>query len=210
MRSFFVHYSEVVSYLIYAIIFAVRWFLLRRRSDAVLLFFYGNSACILLTGIIFNDDNDWTYNLVFLETIICLSWFFYQQYNAYKRRRALLVILTINLLLYAYYIGIHQLVHSYNSYLFAVTFISVVLYGLLYFRQLFENIEDDDILDNFTFWLVSSYLIHYFGAFCIILFYNKATNTDLRGNLWGMHNIILFASAVIASIGHARTIKKST
>lgn len=89
---------------------------------------------------------------------------------------------------------------------YSLVSVSVVIYIFLYFHQLLSNVTDQNIFQDFNFWLSAGFLIYFLGNFIIFLTYHYFTlqilatyteaERDMLTNLWGLHNCLLFAGAL--------------
>lgn len=204
---FFKNFLEPLAYLVYAFLLLMA---IDRRSPiakkilfiyylvALFLTYYANYLSFTKT----QGDNNYLYNLFFLITICVFSYYFYNLLTARVRKMIVLFLLLINLTLFIFYdILSGKFDGTYNNYVTATCFLSIVVYSLLYFYQILKNVNELNILHEFNFWLISGYLLYFLGSFFIVLFYPEMP-TGLRGVVWAFQNIILFTSAVIALAGN--------
>jgi len=210
----FKNFLEPFAYLVYAIIFLLKIYNETNVEQKVLLVFYVVATILLTAASVLvlyanqNVDNVWMYNIFYLLTICVLSWFFYRLLYGRLKRAFIKISLAANVIIFIIYdIILHHFVGSYNGYVYAICYISIVAYSFMYFNQLLANVTEKSILNNFNFWLVSGYLFNYLGAFIIILLY-RTVDLDDTGNVWAMQNIILFLSALITLAGYLRTSRR--
>jgi len=206
--SFFRNELEPIAYLIYmaaAILFYNSTRLLRHK---VLFYYYGFSAVLIYLGILFLDNNNWNYNVIFLLNICVLSWYFYSLLCNKVRKTIIVFLCAGNALLIIYTNVVQQKYLLYNNYVYAFSFISIVLYALFYLLELLNNIKEDELLINFDFWLVSGYLIYFLGSFVIVLLYDDNRLYSKRGSMWQMHNIILFICSLITGLASVNILLK--
>ncbi len=200
-------FLEPFSYLLYAILMHI---ILNKRSSvkrkvlfiyylvAVVLTYYANFLAYVKT----QGDNNYLYNLFFLITISAFSFYFYNILFGKIKKYIVCFLFILNVLLFIEYdIVLDQFHDTYNNYVSATCYISLVVYCLFYFDQLLRNVNEVNILHEFDFWLISGSLIYFLGAFFIILFYKDKTESQ-RAVIWSFQNIILFTSAVIALTGN--------
>lgn len=211
LQSFCKNFLEPFSYLIYAIVLFFR--LARDKSlQKKVLFAYYLCAIVLLTiassmaiHTTKQKDNTWLYNIFYLVTICVLSYYFYHLLHNKSKKYAVGFLLIINLSLFITYdFVLGHFFNGFNGYIFAISFLSVVVYALLYFDQLLRNVNELNILYQFDFWLVSGYLLYFLGCFFIILYYESLV-TDQRGSIWALQNIVLFLSSVCTLAGYLWT-----
>ncbi|MDB5246356.1 MAG: hypothetical protein JWQ40_750 [Segetibacter sp.] len=165
---------------------------------------------MLLSGIILTDQNTWNYNLLFFATPSVLGWYYSHLLPLRSTKTFILLSVGVNLLAFIYFnIDSLHFFTRYNTYQYAIAFITLVAYCFLYFYYLLDNISEDDILADFNFWLSCGYLLYFLGAFIFILFYKEATS-EQRGDMWASQNIILLFSALITFFGHLRNMYTKT
>lgn len=207
MSSLITNFLEPFSYFIYTGLFVSIVGADKSLKKIALLFYYLFASVIifyacLLAHFITWGDNNWLYNLFFLVTIVVLSYYFHEALDNSEKKTTVKIILLVNIILFAWYdIILKKFDFNYNNYVVACCFLSIVIYSLLYFHQLINNVSDRNILHEFDFWLVTGYLLYFLGAFFVILFYKNASVTQ-RAFLWGLQNLILFSSAMITLSGN--------
>lgn len=208
MESFLKNFLEPFSYLIYAVVLYIKLATDQTFEKKVLFVYYLCATVLLLAAsflVIYTEediDNNWLYNIFYLITICILSYYFYQILNNKVKKYVVTFLLIINLILFIIYdIIFKQFYNEFNGYVFAICFLSIVIYALLYFDQLLRNVSELNILYKFDFWLVSGYLFYFLGCFFLILFYESAT-VEQRGNVWTLQNVILFLSSLITLSGN--------
>ena len=216
MESFLKNFLEPFSYFIYAAILFIK--LGRDKSfEKKVLFIYYLCATFLLFVASFlviytaeDIENNWLYNIFYFITICVLSYYFYQILNNKIKKYIVIFLLVINVILFIFYdLVLGLFYHGFNEHAYAICFISIVVYALLYFDQLLRNVSEQNILYEFNFWLVSGYLLYFLGCFIIILFY-KSVSVDDRGSIWSLQNIILFLSSVVTLTGYLRIPSKKS
>jgi hypothetical protein len=146
-------------------------------------------------------DNNWLYNLFFLLTICIASYYFFQILQNKIKKYVIAILFVVNVSLFIRYdILAHQFFNTYNNYVNAFCFLSIVVYALLYFDQLLRNVSEQNILNDFDFWLISGYLLYFLGGFFLILMYKDA-NVEQRGIIWAIQNTILLCSSLVTLTG---------
>ncbi len=140
---------------------------------ALFLTYYANYLSFTKT----QGDNNYLYNLFFLITACVFSYYFYNLFTARIRKMIALFLLLINLTLFIFYdIVSRKFAGTYNNYVTATCFLSIVVYSLLYFYQILKNVNELNILHEFNFWLISGYLglypaIYFISSVHFLLFY---------------------------------------
>lgn len=198
-------FLEPFSYFIYTVTFiiSIGW---KKNVKQFLLLYYAFSTVIIFYASLLAyrktlGDNNWLYNLFFLITVIALSYYFHETIANRCKKHLIQFILLVNILLFIWYdIILKKFWEEYNNYVVAFCFLSIVLYTFLYFHELITNVNEQSILLDFDFWLISGYLLYFLGAFFVILFYKNASVVQ-RSVLWGLHSGILFLSSVITLSG---------
>ena len=183
MRSLLMNELEPVAYLIYML--AVLLQLKHHRSFRykVLAVYYAICAVILYIGIVFSEINNWTYNILFFANILVLSKYYLELFVGKIKKKIIISCCIFNALLFIYINIISFKYNDYNNYVYAISFITIVLYSLLYLHQLLINLKEESLLLNFDFWLVCGYLLYFLGSFIIILFktiFTRRRNTKNR------------------------------
>ena len=204
---FLKNFLEPLSYLLYTFLLIL---VLNNKSPvhrkalfmyyiiAVIITYYANFLSYIKT----HGDNNYLYNLFFFITICFFSYYFYNIITGRIKKYVIAFLFLLNLFLFVEYdVVLNQFHDTYNNYVTATCYVSLVVYCLFYFDQLLRNVNELNILHEFDFWLVSAYLIYFLGAFFIILFY-KDKEAPQRAIIWSFQNIILFTSALIALTGN--------
>ncbi len=203
MRHFFKDFLESFSYLIYTI----SVFIVLNKSKSIrkkVLFFYYLTVTLLLLVASFTKNpivNNCIYNVFFFTTVCVFSYYFKSLLFINKTKRSLINFLfIINLILFISFDVVNHRLFEYNTHVYAITFLSIVVYALLYFEQVIRNVNELNLLHQFDFWLISGYLLYFLSSFFIILFYNNV-EINQRAVLWSLQNIILFLSSVLTISG---------
>ena len=132
--------------------------------------------------------------------------YFYRLLQAPQKKKTV-VLFTIFYLVYALIRNFTLTqVRLFDSMGYSIVSASIATYVFMYFHQLLKNVTGASILAEFNFWLASVYLIYFVGSFIIFVSYGYLTNkilstytkqeTHLLTALWGLHNILLFISAI--------------
>ena len=148
-------------------------------------------------------DNNWVYNILYFITICILSYYFYHVLNNKIKKNIVIFLFIVNLILFMVFDIVLHRFYVFNEYVYAICFLSIVVYSLFYFDQLLRNVTELNILFQFDFWLISGYLLYFLGCFFIILYYLTIPVTE-RGPTWALQNIILLLSSVITLTGYLR------
>ena len=212
MKYILKEFTEPIAYLIYCIVLFAVYRLRKHPSYKLLAVNYAIASILLFAAIIQNEldvDNDWNYNVVFLLTICSYSYYYYSLSKSSYKRQFIVTCCIANILLFLYFNVISgKFENSYNNYVYAFVFISIVIYSFLYFQDLLLNVSEESILHKFDFWLVSANLLYFLGAFIVILFYAYAEGS-MRGIVWIIQSLILFISALITLNGYFVTTRNT-
>lgn len=201
MKEFLKNGLEPFSYFIYCIAVLIN---LRRNksSKTIFLFLYYLLAVICITIACYTEEqvNRVLYNLFFFITICTLSYYFNKVFITRLKKNITIIIFLLHLVIFAHTSLVSHKLYEINNSVYAITYLSIIIYALTYFDQLLRNVSEMNILHNLEFWLASGYLLYFLSCFFIILFYGNA-EVDQRGILWSIQNIILFLSAVLTISG---------
>lgn len=168
----------------------------------VLLVYYLFATLLLFVACYTKVDviNNSIYNIFFFTTIIIFSYYFKSiLYNRLKKN-IIDFLLVINSVLFIKTDLVFNQLSGYNTDVYAITFLSIVVYALFYFDQVLRNVNELNLLHQFDFWLVSGYLLYFLSSFFIILFYYEV-EINQRAVLWSLQNFILFLSSVLTITG---------
>lgn len=209
MRFLLCNELEPIAYLIYMAAIALYYKHYKLFRHKVLFFYSAGAAIMLYAGILVSVNNNWSYNLLFFINICVSSWYFYGMLKPNTKQRVVLICWLLNTLLFGYVNIAEGRYNSYNSYTYGVSYITIVVYSLLYLHQLLTDVGEENLLLNFDFWMVCGYLFYFLGSFIIILYYDDKIYTKQRGNMWAMHNLILFICSVITLYVSLRILNKS-
>jgi hypothetical protein len=213
--SFITNFLEPFALLIY---FVALWVYYQKNKTPAtkLLFIYYLLVTILqlfsstIVKII-SISNIWMYDIVAVLTIVCISIYFHQLLQTSKKKKAVVTMLCVSLI---YTIIRHATIEGmrlFDSIGYSIISASIALYVFMYFHQVLQNVTHFNILKDFNFWLASGYLIYFVGSFIIFVSYYYFTKKilktytkaerDVLTALWGLHNVLLFISALSLLIG---------
>ncbi len=211
LKLIFKNFLEPFAYLIYSVIFFLK-FMNKKNLELKVLFWYYLAAAVFLTGanllVLYpsqSRDNDWIYNIVYFMTICTLSWYFYHLLYAKQKKLFVALSIAVNVTVFwVYEIFLHHFIGAYNSTVYAISFICILVYCFMYFDQQLGNVTEKNITNDFNFWLVSGYMLYFMGAFVVILLY-RTVSFEETNTVWIFQSIILFISAMITTVGYMRT-----
>lgn len=174
------------------------------RSYYVLVFLLMLTASLLVP--IGDYNTNWLYHIHAFATLWVLGLYYRSLFqDARKKMVPVVCIAGISIYLLVKLV-LQQQYELFDSIGFSLVSASVVIYIFLYFHQLLSNVTDQNIFQDFNFWLSSGFLIYFLGNFIIFLTYHYFTlqilatytdaERDILTNLWGLHNCLLFAGAL--------------
>jgi len=202
MKEFLKDGLESLAYFIYAIPLFLMLKGEKSKGKEVLFIYYVASVFFILIACYTTDVNlnRIIYNAFFFFTICILSYYFIQILLGKTRKNIVRTLFLIHLVVFTIISFKSQQLLAINKHFYAFTYLTIVLYALIYFEQVLTNITELNILHQFDFWLVSGYLLYYLSCFFIILFYANV-DEKLRSTLWSLQNFILFMSSVLTLSG---------
>lgn len=212
--SFITNYLEPLACLLYFVAVLLNRKTTKRADTQILSIYYMLGTLVLLTGSVavkVTNNNMWAYDLMALFTAVFIGLYFYRLFQSQAKKRTVLV-LVIAYLLYAVLRNFTlEGPRLFDSIGYSIVAASVAVYVFMYFHDILKNVTEANILGEFNFWLASGYLIYFVGSFIIFVSYyyftNKILDTftqperDILTALWGMHNVLLFVSALSLLIG---------
>ncbi len=205
--SFITNFLEPFAYLLFCIALAIHYKARKQPATKALLIYYIAATILLVVGCLnVGKNNIWVYDLVALCTSVFIGFYFYHLLQA-PGKKTTIVLLTFFYLAYALIRNITLPgVRLFDSIGYSIVSASVACYVFMYFHQLLKNVTGVSILGEFNFWLASVYLIYFVGSFIIFVSYYYLTNKilstytkeerHLMTALWGLHNVLLFVSAI--------------
>ena len=136
------------------------------------------------------------YNVYFFITVSVFSYYFKSLVSTNPKKLIVTILFIMNLILFINICIISRQLFEINNYFYAIIYLTIVIYALLYFDDVLKNVNELKLLHQFDFWLVSGYLLYFLSCFFIIFFYENI-EVGLRGALWSLQNLILFLSSVL-------------
>lgn len=221
MKFFLWQSSEPVAFIIYAVAFFFYTRKVDGRSHYWIVSIYYLVATILLTRASLrlqgDTSNNYYYNLLYPITGVGLSYYFLSLLDSWWKK--IIAIITGLTPLVYYFSNLDE--RYFDSIGYVITSTGIVLLIFLYLQQLMSNVTEGKLSYNFDFWFVCIQLMHHLGSFAIFLSYNYftqqyfAAGDDKRelsvmlGDLWLIHNLILFVGALITSYAVLKVYKMS-
>lgn len=192
---------EPLSYLIYALSVFILLNQSKSTKNGVLFVYYLLASISIMIAC--NVDvalNRLIYNVFFFVTICVFTFYFKSVIPGKIKQNIINIIFIVHLVLFLKICFTYRQLFEINNYVYGITYLSIVVYALLYFESVLRNINELNMLHQFDFWLVSGYLLYFLSCFFIILFYENV-EVKQRAIVWSLQNIILFLSSVIAISG---------
>ena len=215
MFSFITNYLEPFAFLVYFIALLIHYKDNKTIDIKLLVIYYMLLTALQLWGSLevklFNVTNIWMYDLAAFFTSIFLGIYFYRLFPVPTKQKTVIVLTGI----YIAYVVLRELtltsMRLFDSIGYAIISASLAIYVFMYYGQILRNVSAKNILNEFNFWLASGYLFYYVGCFFIFVSYYYFTTKYLANQsrqviklltaLWGVHNVLLFISALSLLIG---------
>jgi hypothetical protein len=203
---------ESLSLLIVVLIFIFKyrdWALMRGMKILFMYFLLAFINTAFATGLAFlNKQNVFWYNLNGFCSLASLTWFFYNLSNDFYQKKIILWGGLIGLFLFLYILFYWDNNITFFSPGYAIGSLLIILFSLLYLKE--ELTRKNSLHNDRTIWIICALLTYYLCSFLIHVSYKYLTNNFLAGklshtfftpgNLWGIHNVILFLSCIAVSI----------
>jgi hypothetical protein len=203
-------------------IFAITFYLQVRKEGTwnVKLLLLHYIICTLLMTLatwkaFYSQDNRWTYNVLWLQSAVLISIYFHQVFNGRRKKLVIKVLIAFNLLYFIINDIFYGQLFRFDSLGYSLLSVSISVVCFMYFYNVFTHVTEKAIWYDFNFWLVAGYLFYFVVSFAIFLTYHQLTSTILNTYtaeerrlltvLWGVHNVLLFLSAITALFGHLWT-----
>ena len=202
MRQVLKDLLEPFSYLIYAL--AIFLMIRKRNSKGLkrLLIYYVLALPYITWAVLTRlvQINVTLYNCFFIITVTVFSGYFLSILRGRTKRAVIGIIFLINLVLFIKADLLYRGFLLIHTDIYAATYLSFIIYTLMYFENVITNVNERNLLTQFDFWLVSGYLLYFFSSFFIILFYDNIDVTQ-RALIWSLQNVILFLSSLVTLFG---------
>jgi hypothetical protein len=207
-------YLEPFSYLLYLLAVVIYQRRTKQRSQRWIAVYYLLATVLMGYGsyCVWKEMNNiWVYDAVLVIASVCISGYFFGLLMSKRKRRVVIYLVTL-FLIYAFIKKlVLQDVALFDSIGYSFFSAIVAVYVIMYFHQVLTHITETNILRDFNFWLSAGYLIYFTGSFLIFVSYYYLTTRILATYtrqeiilltmLWGVHNILLFASALLLFVG---------
>lgn len=212
MRFLISFLLEPLSLTIYLVTFLAYTFWLDSHARYKILAGYYLLGSILLFQV-FRVANIQVYNTLYTFASIAIGFYFHSILYS-KVKRVIVVIMAC--IPVGYFIINNTFLggeNVFDSWGYVLSSLGIATMIFLYFHQILSNVKEESLALNFDFWYISAQLIYQLGAFGIFLSYNYFTkkillaenysdeNRTILTSLWGVHNVLLFLSALLTSCG---------
>lgn len=216
LGSFVNNFLEPLAFATYLLATVVHFRRNRNAYTGLLLVYYAFVTAAMIYASLdvwyrWRGNNIWAYDAVALLTTVCLGAYFYRLFQSPAKKRNVLLLIASSLLYFLLKNTVFIQPRLFDSIGYSIVSASVAVYVFMYFHQLLKNVTEASILRDFNFWLASGYLIYFVGSFIIFLSYYYFTakilqsytknERDLLTALWGVHNLLLFISALSLLVG---------
>lgn len=150
------------------------------------------------------------YNVLYLLATLCLGYYFI---SILENRTSKYVSGALAVIVVLYFTV--STAFGWDDYLdsrgHALSSLALLCMMFMFYRQFMNDVREDSIALNLDFWFVSAQLLYQMGSFGIFLSYNyftqkvmpdgnnTAENRTILTNLWMVHNVLLFLSALITA-----------
>jgi len=161
---------------------------------------------------VFRGPNIFVYNIMYVFNALALGQYFYSLLIGNKKRRMVILLVTVPLIYYIINNVVFGGEEVFDSLGYVFSSIAIVIMIFVFFSQILANVSEERLSMNFNFWYVASQLIYQLGAFIVFLTFNYLTKKILTADysrenravltkLWGLHNVLLFLSALLTIFG---------
>lgn len=203
MRDFLKNILEPLAFLIYTLAMIISLRKDRSGRQQVLLVHY-----IIATGLFCyatylertNGDNNWIYNTFHFLNICGLSAYFLLVIGNAVKKLVIKWLWVFNVCTFILFDVLMQRFLTYNPTVYAISSLSIIIYCLMFFHHIIQNVREANILTQIDFWLISGYLLYFLSSFFVIILYTSVL-VNLRAHVWAIQNIILVFSALITLTG---------
>ena len=157
-----------------------------------------------------NKPNLIWYNRNGFTSLLTLSIFYYQILQNRKYKKLVLCLSSAGLISYVIiFISLddHQ---SFFSYGYSIISLLIILYSLIFLREIFSLTDDTPVKTEIIVWIVSSLLTYFLSSYLIHISYKLVTKYFVghekkviyiyTGILWGINNVLYFLSCVFVIV----------
>ncbi len=195
-------YLDIAAPLI-ALVIGVLFFLFKKRkmvlSDRVILVFLAVEVILnTLSNVLQNNliNNHWVYHLNGMVTQSLFTFYFFR--SLHSKRFVMISFLFFVSFWFVNMMWI-QSYSTFNSYSYAAGVFLIVVYALINFKEIIDELPMFAILELKDFWMLAGILTYFGSCFFIFSSYNylSAVSPGNVGILWKTHNIFLAAGCIL-------------
>lgn len=211
MKSIISFWLEPVSLMLYLgalLFFTIK--LDRSFHFRVLCGYYLIASMIMLK--VFRGPNIFVYNILYVFNAMALGQYFYSLLIGNGKRMIVVLLVMVPSLYYIINNIVFEGEEVFDSLGYVFSSIAIVIMIFMFLFQTLANVSEERLTMNFNFWYVASQLIYQLGAFIVFLTFNYLTKKILNADyshenravltkLWGLHNVLLFLSALLTIFG---------
>lgn len=161
-----------------------------------------------------NGTNIQSYSQLCMLTAFGLGAYFYNVLQLRWQKIIVLLMCFVNGIYYLFQNVVQPGLTVFDSLAYVILSATIVIMIFMFMHQLLSQVKEEPLAMSFDFWFVASQLIYFLGAFAIFLMYGymtaKIISNDVLPNgkaammwLWGVHNVLLFLSALLTTGGIA-------
>jgi hypothetical protein len=215
LRYFVAHLLEPISYFVY---FAALFYWVGKDKRGVIKIVCGyyfvagifmvKALLVLGTGV----TNIHDYSLLCLMSSFCLGAYFYNILEARWLKILSLIFCVVNGAYYIFNNVVQDGQRVFDSMAYVILSSTLVILIFAFMHQLLNQVKEEPLSMNFDFWFVSSQFLYFVSNFAIFLTFGYMTNKVLTNDalpiytntltwLWGVHNVLLFLSALLTMGG---------
>ncbi len=206
--SFWLEPVALILYLGAFLLFTLRFD--RSFHFRVLCSYYLMASIIMLK--VFRGPNIFVYNVMYVFNALALGQYFYSLLMGKRKRMVAVLLMMVPLIYYIVNNVVFGGEEVFDSLGYVLSSIVIVIMIFMFLSQTLANVTEDLLSMNFNFWYVASQLIYQLGAFIVFLTFNYLTKKILTADyshenravltkLWGLHNVLLFLSALLTIFG---------
>lgn len=170
-------------------------------ADVIVLSYLFLQFVLNTTATLLQDrfiNNHWVYHLNSIVTV-SLFFIFHFRYILPNHKHKLILSYTIFCLIFLLNLFFLQKLEFFNSYTYAICSFIIVLWQLVYFYKILNDLPIIRIGSTKEFWLGVSILFYFGSSFFIFISYNYLSFVSPLnvGILWKAHNIIFAITCIL-------------
>ena len=217
------NHLEPISYLIAALAILYSIHKSAHIKKWVLFFYFISSFAIFFIGVkdfYTGSNNIDLYNYHFFSTFLFIGIYYYLILKTAILKKIVIVFMLSNAVYFIYTNLFYSSNKTFDSLGISFLSLGIVILFFSYCYQILKTVDDSKpILSSFDFWVNISLIILHLGSFVIFISFDYLTRIILNqstlindinrlnsykhslSDLWGIHNILLFISALSLVIG---------